>query len=223
MKKNDKTLRKYHLPFFSGSTYIDLIRFSWIPFIISLLYYSEVCYDNQIGYYKTIIQLFVIVNAFSVVFSLIKRIYYKFQVTTFILIGINILIFILDMDIVGLDIFTNSNINSWRTLPYIIAISVTIIISSIYYVYCYKVKKKCVFGYGVANKKKGRSKKKSINYEAIFALVVMTPFLFIGNIRNFWGVIVGVVISGVFTGFMVDSFYSAYFIYKHPEYREKRE
>lgn len=138
--------QRYYLPFLSGAMSLSMIGFSWLSAILSLFHYAITCFNDQSGYYKAIFQVFVIVSLFSIVLSFIKRIYYKFQVATFILIGINFLIFLLNLDFLALLMFTNANINydnvySWYALLYIIVMLVTIIVSSAYYVYCYKIKK----------------------------------------------------------------------------------
>jgi len=225
MKRNDKALTRYYVPFLSGAMSLSMIGFSWLSAILSLFHYAITCFNDQSGYYKAIFQLFIIVNVCSIVLSFIKRIYYKFQVATFILIGINFLIFLLDLDFIGLLMFTNANINynnvySWYALLYIIVMLIIIISSSAYYVYCYRVKKERVLGYGGEEKKKKNSR--SLNYGIIFGLVLMTPFLLTGHIQNLFGFLSGCLFSIICPGLVVDSFYAAYLIHKHPEYKEKR-
>ncbi|MCY7186369.1 hypothetical protein [Streptococcus gallolyticus] len=217
--------QRYYLPFLSGAMSLSMIGFSWLSAILSLFHYAITCFNDQSGYYKAIFQVFVIVSLFSIVLSFIKRIYYKFQVATFILIGINFLIFLLNLDFLALLMFTNANINydnvySWYALLYIIVMLVTIIVSSAYYVYCYKIKKERVLGYGGEAKKKENSH--LLNYGIIFGVVLIAPSLLTGHIQNLFGVLLGLLFSVIFPGLIVDSFYAAYLIHKHPEYKEKR-
>ena len=215
--------QRYYLPFLSDAMSLSRINYSWISAIMSLLYYGMMYSNDPIGYYKLIFQVFVIVSLFSIVLSFIKRIYYKFQVATFILIGINFLIFLLDMDFIGLLFFTDTmkyNIYSRYALPYIIVMLIIIISSSAYYVYCYKIKKERVLGYEGGAKKKENSH--LLNYGIIFGLVLITPFLLTGYIDNLIGVLSGLLLSVVIPGLIIDSFYAAYLIHKHPEYKEKR-
>ncbi|EOT38588.1 hypothetical protein [Enterococcus columbae] len=226
MKRNEKTFTRYYLPFLSSAMSLSLIRFSWLSAILSLFHYAITCFNDQSGYYKAIFQLFIIVNACSIVLSFIKRIYYKFQVATFILIGINFLIILLDLDFLGLLMFTNANVNynnvySWYALLYIIVMLVTIIVSSVYYGYCYKIKKERVLGCGVEAKKKENSH--LLSYGIIFGLVLLAPSLLTGHIQNLFGVLLGLLFSVVSPGLIVDSFYAAYLIHKDPEYKETRE
>ena len=215
--------QRYYLPFLSDAMSLSRINYSWISVMFSLFYYAMTCFNAQSGYYKAIFQLFIIVNVCSIVLSFIKRIYYKFQVATFILIGINFLIILLDLDFIGLLMFTNADINynnvySWYALLYIIVMLVTIIVSSAYYVYCYKIKKERVLGYEGEAKKKENS-----HYDwLIFGLVLIAPSLLTGPIQNLFGVLLGLLFSVVFPGLIVDSFYAAYLIHKDPEYKEKR-
>ena len=217
--------QRYHLPFLRGAMSLSMIGFSWLSAILSLFHYAITCWNDQSGYYKVIFQVFVIVSLFSIILSFIKRIYYKFQVATFILIGINFLIFLLDVDSIGLLMFTNADINydnvySWYALLYIIVMLVTIIVSSAYYVYCYKIKKERVLGYGGEAKKKENSH--LLTYGITFGLVLLAPSILTGPIQNLFGVLFSLLFSVVCSGLIVDSFYAAYLIHKDPEYKEKR-
>ena len=217
--------QRYYLPFLSGAMSLSMIGFSWLTVMFSLFHYAITSYEIQSEYCKLIFQVFVIVNVFSIVLSFMKRIYYKFQVATFILIGINFLIFLLDLDFIGLLMFTNANINynnvySWYALLYIIVMLIIIISSSAYYVYCYRVKKERVLGYGGEEKKKKNSR--SLNYGIIFGLVLIAPFILTGHIQKLFGVLLGLLFSVIFPSPIIDSFYAAYLIHKHPEYKEKR-
>lgn len=53
-------------------------------------------------------------------------------------------------------------------------------------------------------------------------MVLIAPSLLTGHIQNLFGVLLGLLFSVVFPGLIVDSFYAAYLIHKHPEYKEKR-
>lgn len=199
---------------------LSMIGFSWLTVMFSLFHYAITSYEIQSEYCKLIFQVFVIVNICSIVLSFIKRIYYKFQVATFILIGINFLIFLLDLVFIGFFMFAEENVYSWYALLYIIVMLVTIIVSSAYYVYCYKIKKERVLGYGGEAKKKENSH--LLNYGIIFGLVLIAPFILTGHIQNLFGVLSGLLFSVVFPAPIIDSFYAAYLIHKHPEYKEKR-
>lgn len=212
--------QRYYLPFLSGAMSLSMIGFSWLTVMFSLFHYAITSYEIQSEYCKLIFQVFVIVNICSIVLSFIKRIYYKFQVATFILIGINFLIFLLDLVFIGFFMFAEENVYSWYALLYIIVMLVTIIVSSAYYVYCYKIKKERVLGYGGEAKKKENSQ--SLNYGIIFGLVLIAPFILTGHIQNLFGVLSGLLFSVVFPAPIIDSFYAAYLIHKHPEYKEKR-
>ena len=218
MKRNDKALTRYYVPFLSGAMSLSMIGFSWLSAILSLFHYAITCFNDQSGYYKAIFQLFIIVNVCSIVLSFIKRIYYKFQVATFILIGINFLIFLLDLDFIGFFMFAEENVYSWYALLYIIVMLVTIIVSSAYYVYCDKIKKERVLGYGGEAKKNSHS----LNYGIIFGLVLIAPFILTGHIQKLFGVLLGLLFSVIFPSPIIDSFYAAYLIHKDPEYKEKR-
>lgn len=210
--------QRYYLPFLSGAMSLSMIGFSWLTVMFSLFHYAITSYEIQSEYCKLIFQVFVIVNICSIVLSFIKRIYYKFQVATFIIIGINFLIFLLDLDFIGFFMFAEENVYSWYALLYIIVMLVTIIVSSIYYVYCYKIKKERVLGYGGEEKKNSRS----LNYGIIFGLVLIAPFILTGHIQKLFGVLLGLLFSVIFPSPIIDSFYAAYLIHKHPEYKEKR-
>ena len=212
--------QRYYLPFLSGAMSLSMIGFSWLTVMFSLFHYAITSYEIQSEYCKLIFQVFVIVNICSIVLSFIKRIYYKFQVATFILIGINFLIFLLDLVFIGFFMFAEENVYSWYALLYIIVMLVTIIVSSAYYVYCYKIKKERVLGYGGEAKKKENSH--LLNYGIIFGLVLIAPFILTGHIQNLFGVLSGLLFSVVFPAPIIDSFYAAYLIHKHPEYKEKR-
>jgi len=212
--------QRYYLPFLSGAMSLSMIGFSWLTVMFSLFHYAITSYEIQSEYCKLIFQVFVIVNVFSIVLSFMKRIYYKFQVATFILIGINFLIFLLDLDFIGFFMFAEEIVYSWYALLYIIVMLVTIIVSSIYYVYCYKIKKERVLGYGGEEKKKKNSR--SLNYGIIFGLVLIAPFILTGHIQKLFGVLLGLLFSVIFPSPIIDSFYAAYLIHKHPEYKEKR-
>ena len=210
--------QRYYLPFLSGAMSLSMIGFSWLTVMFSLFHYAITSYEIQSEYCKLIFQVFVIVNICSIVLSFIKRIYYKFQVATFIIIGINFLIFLLDLDFIGFFMFAEENVYSWYALLYIIVMLVTIIVSSIYYVYCYKIKKERVLGYGGEEKKNSRS----LNYGIIFGLVLIAPFILTGHIQKLFGVLLGLLFSVIFPSPIIDSFYAAYLIHKDPKYKEKR-
>ncbi len=209
--------QRYYLPFLSGAMSLSMIGFSWLTVMFSLFHYAITSYEIQSEYCKLIFQVFVIVNVCSIVLSFMKRIYYKFQVATFILIGINFLIFLLDLDFTGFFMFAEENVYSWYALLYIIVMLVTITGSSAYYVYCYRVKKERVLGYGGEAKKSSQS----LNYGIIFGLVLMVPFLLTWNL-DFLNPLFGLLFSILFPGPIIDSFYAAYLIHKDPEYKEKR-
>ena len=215
--------QRYYLPFLSCAMFLSLIRFSWLSAILSSIPYAMTYFHDQRGYYKVIFQLFVVVSLFSSVLSFMKRICYKFQVATFIFIGINFLIFLLDMNFIGLLMFTDTmkdNIYSKYALLYIIVMLVSIIVSSAYYGYCYKIKKERVLGCVVEAEKKENSH--LLSYGIIFGLVWLAPSLLTGPIQNLFGVLLGLLFSVVSPGLIVDSFYAAYLIHKHPEYKETR-
>ncbi|EOT38587.1 hypothetical protein [Enterococcus columbae] len=212
--------QRYYLPFLSGAMSLSMIGFSWLTVMLSLFHYAITSYEIQSEYCKLIFQVFVIMNVCSIVLSFMKRIYYKFQVATFILIGINFLIFLLDMNFIGFFMFAEKNVYSWYALLYIIVMLVTIIVSSVYYGYCYKVKKERVLGCGVEAEKKENSH--LLSYGIIFGLVLLAPSLLTGHIQSLFGVLLGLLFSVVSPGLIVDSFYAAYLIHKDPEYKETR-
>jgi hypothetical protein len=217
--------QRYYLPFLSHPISLGILSISWVTIFISGFPYVVMTFSDStsnsstaFNILRSVFEIFLIIGLFSFVTHFIKKIIYKFQIACFVLIAINFLIILAELDFFTFLMFTDENVYSWYALLYIIVMLVTITGSSAYYVYCYKVKKERVLGYGGEAKKSSQS----LNYGIIFGLVLMVPFLLTGNLDIFLNPLFGLLFSILFPGLIVDSFYAAYLIHKDPEYKEKR-
>ena len=222
---------RYHGPLITDGVSLGYIKlYPWISLPISLFLYFGGGYKDNIGIIKVIFLTCVIINVVSILFGRFNSLINRFKSLTYILIALVSWTVLVCLCFISLLMFvSNGSSLSARTvydsdlsLFYVIPMLLLFFFACGFYAWHYLPQNKGKVWkinqwktYGV----KAKSKKKELlfNFCVIFGVVMFLPALLSGYVLNILVVLLGILFTLTLPAVMVDAFYAAIYIRKHPK------
>ncbi|EHJ52021.1 hypothetical protein [Streptococcus macacae] len=238
-KKQSKTPKntiprdRYHGPLITGGVSLSYLKiYPWINLPFSFLLFFGWGYGDQLGLIKGLFLICIIINVASILFSFFHSLVNRLKSLAYVLIALVSWTTLLWLDFITLMMFVSSSNGSTisakviydhpLTLFYVIPMLLLFFLTCGFYAWHYlpqnqgKVWKINQWEtYGV--KVKGKKKERLINFGAAFGVVLFVPALLTGYIANVFGVFLGLLFTLTLPAVIVDAFYAAVYIRKHPE------
>ncbi|EHJ51628.1 hypothetical protein [Streptococcus macacae] len=222
---------RYHGPLITNGVSLGYIKiYPWISLPISLFLYFGGGYKDDIGIIKILFLTCVIINVLSILIARFNSLINRFKPLIYILIALVSWTVLVELTFIGLLMFVSNEsslsartvYDSDLTLFYVIPMLLLFFLTCGFYAWHYlpqnqgKVWKINQWEtYGV--KVKGKKKERLTNFGAAFGVVLFVPAVLTGYIANAFGVFLGILLTSTLSAVIVDAFYAAVYIRKHPE------
>ena len=233
-KKKVVNEERYHGPLITNEVSLGYIKFfPWIMLPITTFLYFAGGYEDRIGIIKVLFLSCILINGFSIIFGLFNSLVNRFKSLTYILIGLVAWTIVVSFTFIGLLMFTSGegsisartvNDSEW-SLVYVIPMLLLFLFVCGFYIWHYLPKnqgKIWAFNrwetYG--GEEKGKKQELLFNFGVAFVAVILAPAILTGYIENIFGVFLGVLMTLTFPAVIIDAFYAAIYIRKHPDYDE---
>ncbi|EHJ52598.1 hypothetical protein [Streptococcus macacae] len=232
--KNTIPRDRYHGPLITGGVSLGYIKFyPWLnlPFSIFFFYLGLLGESAaHLGLIKILFLTCIIINAVSILFSFFHSLVNRFKSLAYVLIALVSWTTLLWIDFIGLMMFVSSGDSgsiedlyvSPLTLFYVIPMLLLFFLTCGFYAWHYlpqnqgkvwKINQWETYG----GKAKGKKKERLTNFGAAFGVVLFVPAVLTGYIANAFGVFLGILLTSTLSAVIVDAFYAAVYIRKHPE------
>ena len=222
-QKTTPPRERYHGPLIINGVNLGYLSLcSWLNFFFSLFMVVFGIYNDKIGFFKLLFCACILVNIFSILLSWLKKLIYHFQIFTYSLIAVNLVILVLNLDTMGLLLFigsgtTHPKIYSLLSAVYTFSILLLFFIFCSLYAWYYLPKNQGKIWQFNHRETKDKKSEFAYNFWITFGAVLFVPALLTGYLQNIFGYFLGVFLTSTLTAVIVDAVYAAIYIRKHPK------
>lgn len=223
IKKQNK--ERYHGPLLTQGVDVSAIRvFPIISLFLSLFMFMFALFNDEIGILKLVTILFVVMNGFSIIFSLFRKLVYKNVGMSYILLGINLLILLLDLGLLATLLFIGAGEEKpdiYSTIANMYMLLLTILFIAMLFVYSYFYRRDSRTN-GAYRSKEAKFnswdnplfRRIPSNFWLILGLVFTVPSLLTGHLQNLFGFVLGILLTATFPAVIVDAVHAALYEWK---------
>ena len=225
-KITDIEKERYHGPLITHGVSLGYIKiYPWIALALTGFMYLVGSYEDNLGIFKGLSLFYGVVNILGIIISFIPYLVNAWKTLTYYLIALTVLSLVIGLDFIGLlmvisdgsPIGAKEIYQSPLTPFYVIFILLLFIFACGLYAWYYLPK-----NYGKVwafNQVKGGSRKKTWwnNFAIAFAGATIIPALLTGYIQIAFGVLLRILLTLTLPAVMVDAFYAAIYVKKHPD------
>ena len=226
-KKKVVIEERYHGPLITDGVSLGYIKLlSWISLAFSFMAYFGTTYVDQIGIYKILFIICMVISGVAIPLSFFDRFIVRFK--SFIYLFVSILVLILNVGITfaGLVMLVgNDGIYSvWALIYNLVALGILLFSRGLYSWYYLPKNQGKIWAFNrwetYGGKEKSKKQERMFNVGVAFVAVLLAPAIITGYIENIFGVFLGISMNFVFPALIVDGVQAARYVRKHPEYEE---
>ena len=217
---------RYHGPLITHGVSLGYIKlYPWIALALTGFLYLGGTYEDNLGIFKGLSLFCGVVNILGIIISFIPYLVNAWKALTYYLIALTVLSLVIDIDFIGLlmvisdgsPIGAKEIYQSPLTPFYVILMMFLFIFACGLYAWYYLPKNQGKVWAFNQVKEGDRKKTWWNNFAVAFAGATIIPSLLTGYIQIAFGVLVGILLTLTLPAVMVDAFYAAIYIRKHPK------
>ena len=217
---------RYHGPLITDGVSLVYIKlYPWIALALTGFLYVGGTYEDNLGIFKGLSLFCGVVNILGIIISFIPYLVNAWKALTYYLIALTVLSLVIDIDFIGLlmvisdgsPIGAKEIYQSPLTPFYVILMMLLFIFACCLYAWYYLPKNQGKVWAFNQVKEGDRKKTWWSNVAIAFAGATIIPALLTGYIQIVFGVLLGILLTLTLPAVMVDAFYAAIYIRKHPD------
>ena len=225
-KITDIERERYHGPLITDGVSLVYIKlYPWIALALTGFLYVGGTYEDNLGIFKGLSLFCGVVNILGIIISFIPYLVNAWKALTYYLIALTVLSLVIDIDFIGLlmvisdgsPIGAKEIYQSPLTPFYVILMMLLFIFACCLYAWYYLPKNQGKVWAFNQVKEGDRKKTWWSNVAIAFAGATIIPALLTGYIQIVFGVLLGILLTLTLPAVMVDAFYAAIYIRKHPD------
>lgn len=225
-KKKAVIEERYHGPLITNEVSLGYIKlYPWIALALTGFLYVGGTYEDNLGIFKGLSLFCGVVNILGIIISFIPYLVNAWKALTYYLIALTVLSLVIDIDFIGLlmvisdgsSIGAKEIYQSPLTPFYVILMVFLFIFACGLYAWYYLPKNQGKVWSFNQVKEGDRKKTWWSNVAIAFAGATIIPALLTGYIQIVFGVLLGILLTLTLPAVMVDAFYAAIYIRKHPD------
>ena len=208
-----------------GVSLVYIKLYPWIALALTGFLYVGGTYEDNLGIFKGLSLFCGVVNILGIIISFIPYLVNAWKALTYYLIALTVLSLVIDIDFIGLlmvisdgsPIGAKEIYQSPLTPFYVILMMLLFIFACCLYAWYYLPKNQGKVWAFNQVKEGDRKKTWWSNVAIAFAGATIIPALLTGYIQIVFGVLLGILLTLTLPAVMVDAFYAAIYIRKHPD------
>ena len=225
-KITDIERERYHGPLITDGVSLVYIKlYPWIALALTGFLYVGGTYEDNLGIFKGLSLFCGVVNILGIIISFIPYLVNAWKALTYYLIALTVLSLVIDLDFIGLlmvisdgsPIGAKEIYQSPLTPFYVILMMLLFIFACGLYAWYYFPKNQGKVWAFNQVKEEDRKKTWWNNVAIAFAGATIIPALLTGYIQIVFGVLLGILLTLTLPAVMVDAFYAAIYVKKHPD------
>ena len=225
-KITDIERERYHGPLITDGVSLVYIKlYPWIALALTGFLYVGGTYEDNLGIFKGLSLFCGVVNILGIIISFIPYLVNAWKALTYYLIALTVLSLVIDLDFIGLlmvisdgsPIGAKEIYQSPLTPFYVILMMLLFIFACCLYAWYYFPKNQGKVWAFNQVKEEDRKKTWWNNVAIAFAGATIIPALLTGYIQIVFGVLLGILLTLTLPAVMVDAFYAAIYVKKHPD------
>ena len=217
---------RYHGPLITHGVSLGYIKlYPWIALALTGFLYLGGTYEDNLGIFKGLSLFCGVVNILGIIISFIPYLVNAWKALTYYLIALTVLSLVISLNFIcllmvisdGSSIGAKEIYQSPLTPFYVILMMFLFIFACGLYAWYYLPKNQGKVWAFNQVKEGDRKKTWWNNFAIAFAGATIIPSLLTGYIQNVFGILLGILLTLTLTAVMVDAFYAAIYIRKHPK------
>ena len=219
-------IERYHGPLITHGVSLGYIKlYPWIALALTGFLYLGGTYEDNLGIFKGLSLFCGVVNILGIIISFIPYLVNAWKALTYYLIALTVLSLVIVTNFIcllivisdGSSIGAKEIYQSPLTPFYVILMMFLFIFACGLYAWYYLPKNQGKVWAFNQVKEGDRKKTWRNNFAVAFAGATIIPSLLTGYIQNVFGILLGILLTLTLTAVMVDAFYAAIYIRKHPK------